>query len=138
MFILNKKTKVIQECRNQDVIKMCKRDTKNYAVANTRAELETMSSQEPQKQPENTKAKENSTKEPKGAPEGKTESQAAADEAPKNADGQDTWKELQEEEKLAALEAKKVEELRKIAKAEGIQGYANMSKDTLVAMIMNH
>ena len=38
----------------------------------------------------------------------------------------------------AALEAKKVDELRKIAKNEGIQGYSNMSKDTLVAMIMNH
>ena len=41
-------------------------------------------------------------------------------------------------EKKAALEGKKVDELRKIAKSEGIQGYGNMSKDTLVEIIMNH
>lgn len=29
-------------------------------------------------------------------------------------------------------------DLRVIAKEKGIQGYANMNKDTLVAMIMNH
>ena len=42
------------------------------------------------------------------------------------------------DERLAELNGKKVAELREIAKGMGIQGYANMNKDTLVAMIMNH
>lgn len=42
------------------------------------------------------------------------------------------------DERLTELNGKKVAELREIAKGMGIQGYANMNKDTLVAMIMNH
>lgn len=156
MFILNKNTKIIQECHNKDVIKVCSKDAKNYAVAATRAELEGKASQEAQKQPENGTPEENTNQEQNGAPEGtqegqggNSEGQQAAGSAPENtqgtdpentqqAAGQDNWKELPEEEKFAALDAKKVDELRKIAKAEGIQGYSNMTKDTLVAMIMNH
>ncbi len=39
MYILNKKTKVVQECRNKDIIKICKKDTDMYQVAATREEL---------------------------------------------------------------------------------------------------
>lgn len=139
MFILNKNTKVIQECNNSDVIKMCRKDTKNYAVAETKEELEGKAFQEPQEEPKNTEPEGNTNEEQKGAPEGNSEGQAVGNEPEsKKEEGQESWKELPEEEKLAALESKKVEELRKIAKAEGIQGYGNMSKDTLVAMIMNH
>ena len=139
MFILNKNTKVIQECSNADVIKICRKDTKNYTVAETKEELEGKASQEPQEEPKNTEPEGNTTEEKKEAPEGKSEGQEVEKEPEsKQEEGQDGWKELPEEEKLAALESKKVEELRKIAKAEGIQGYGNMSKDTLVAMIMNH
>ena len=45
---------------------------------------------------------------------------------------------LSEEEQIKKLETMKVSELREIAKTKGIQGYANMNKDTIVAMIMNH
>ena len=31
-WIYNKKTKVLTECRNNDVIKICKKDTERYAV----------------------------------------------------------------------------------------------------------
>ena len=37
-----------------------------------------------------------------------------------------------------ALNERKVAELKIIAKERGIQGYANMDKQTLVAMILNH
>lgn len=74
------------------------------------------------------------------------EGQDAGSEVKKNAEeintedaaGQGAWKDLPDAEKKAALEGKKVDELRKIAKSEGIQGYGNMSKDTLVEIIMNH
>lgn len=38
----------------------------------------------------------------------------------------------------AALQAMNVETLRKVAKSKGIQGYGNMNKETLIAMILNH
>lgn len=142
MFILNKNTNVIQECVNRDVIKVCEKDTKNYVVAATKEELAAVSSQEPQEEPGNNMDEEEQGKAPEGIqgaqnndPEGQQNSEQ---KEPEGTEGQDNWKELPEEEKVAALEAKKVDELRKIAKAEGIQGYANMNKDTLIAMIMNH
>lgn len=156
MFILNKNNQQIQECHNSDVIKVCIKDTKNYAVAATKEELAAVAAGMAQNQPEMKQGEENINKEQKTDPEGtqagqggtSDEQQAAGGagdntqstdpENTQQADGQDDWKNLPEEEKLAALEAKKVDELRKIAKAEGIQGYGNMNKDTLVAMIMNH
>lgn len=155
MFILNKNNQQIQECHNSDVIKVCTKDTKNYAVAATKEELAAVAAGMAQNQPEMKQDEENINKEQKTDPEGtqagqgtNPEGQQAAGNAPAGNQGTDpegtqqeadnTWKTLPEEEKLAALEAKKVDELRKIAKAEGIQGYGNMNKDTLVAMIMNH
>lgn len=95
---------------------------------------------------QNASGEENITGKEKEANQGTQEGQAGNTEGQKepegsnneDAAGQDAWKELPEAEMQAALEAKKVDELRKIAKNEGIQGYANMNKDTLVAMIMNH
>lgn len=152
MFILNKNNQQIQECHNSDVIKVCTKDTKNYAVAATKEELAAVAAGMAQIQPEMKQGEENINKEQKTDPEGTQEGQGgtsdgdagagkqegANDEGKGDEAGQDDWKALPEEEKLAALEAKKVDELRKIAKAEGIQGYGNMNKDTLVAMIMNH
>nr|DAG14605.1 MAG TPA: HeH/LEM domain [Caudoviricetes sp.] len=153
MFILNRNNMQIQECHNSDVIKVCTKDTKNYAVAATKEELETAAGMA-QKQPETNKDEENinggQKTDPEGTqggnPEGTNQQQGTNEngqgndpEKAQQQNGQgDKWKNLPEEEKLAALEAKKVDELRKIAKAEGIQGYGNMTKDTLVAMIMNH
>lgn len=139
MFILNRNNMQIQECHNSDVIKVCTKDTKNYAVAATKEELETAAGMA-QKQPETNEAEENINGGQKTDPEGTQGGQGGNPEGTnqqQNGQG-DEWKNLPEEEKLAALEAKKVDELRKIAKAEGIQGYGNMTKDTLVAMIMNH
>ena len=148
MFILNKNSKQIQECHNSDAIKACAKDTKNYAVADTKEKLAEVAAEMAQILAEKGAVEENINEKQKEGSEGIQEGQNNTPEGKQveeNAEGNDQqaagqgdWKKLPEEEKLAALEVKKVDELRKIAKAEGIQGYGNMNKDTLVAMIMNH
>lgn len=153
MFILNKKTGNIQECHNADAVKACRKDADRYLVAATREELEGKAANKPQEGLRKSEAGEN-TKEPeKAAPEaaekateGKEEKQAAGTGEEKQAGaGEEKTGQGGEDplngagdERLAELNGKKVAELREIAKGMGIQGYANMNKDTLVAMIMNH
>lgn len=167
MFILNKSNGNIQECHNADAIKVCRKDTDHYAVAATKEELEGKAANKPQDGPKKQEAGEN-TKEPgKAAPEGAEELREGKEEQQatrvntEGGDGQQagTGEETGQEtgageekpgqggedplngagdERLAELNGKKVAELREIAKGMGIQGYANMNKDTLVAMIMNH
>lgn len=159
MFILNKKTGNIQECHNEDAVKACKKDTDRYLVAATREELEGKAANKPQKSLKESEVGEN-TKEPeKAAPEGAEkategkEGQQAAGTGDGEGSGNGEEQQAGEEktgqggedplngagdERLAELNGKKVAELREIAKGMGIQGYANMNKDTLVAMIMNH
>ena len=153
MFILNKKTGNIQECHNADAGKACRKDADRYLVAATREELEGKAANKPQEGLRKSEAGEN-TKEPeKAAPEaaekateGKEEKQAAGTGEEKQAGaGEEKTGQGGEDplngagdERLAELNGKKVAELREIAKGMGIQGYANMNKDTLVAMIMNH
>lgn len=161
MFILNKKTGNIQECHNADAVKACRKDADRYLVAATREELEGKAANKPQEGLKKSEAGEN-TKEPeKAAPEaaekateGKEEKQAAGTgDGEKAGAGEEKQAGAGEEktgqggedplngagdERLAELNGKKVAELREIAKGMGIQGYANMNKDTLVAMIMNH
>ncbi|GFI57670.1 hypothetical protein IMSAG025_01110 [Muribaculaceae bacterium] len=161
MFILNKKTGNIQECHNADAIKVCRKDTDHYAVAATKEELEGKAANKPQNGPEKPEAGENTNTPEKAAPEGAeklTEGNGEQQAAGGNAEGGEKQQEgsgkpeegAGEEktgndplngagdERLAELNGKKVAELREIAKGMGIQGYANMNKDTLVAMIMNH
>ena len=161
MFILNKKTGNIQECHNADAVKACRKDADRYLVAATREELEGKAANKPQEGLRKSEAGEN-TKEPeKAAPEaaekateGKEEKQAAGTgDGEKAGTGEEKQAGAGEEktgqggedplngagdERLAELNGKKVAELREIAKGMGIRGYANMNKDTLVAMIMNH
>ena len=161
MFILNKKTGNIQECHNADAVKACRKDADRYLVAATREELEGKAANKPQEGLKKSEAGGN-TKEPeKAAPEaaekateGKEEKQAAGTgDGEKAGTGEEKQAGAGEEktgqggedplngagdERLAELNGKKGAELREIAKGMGIQGYANMNKDTLVAMIMNH
>ena len=65
MFILNKKSGMITECNNADVIKTCKKDA-NYEVKENREDFE---AQEPQKEPEKVTPKETITEEKKTSPE---------------------------------------------------------------------
>lgn len=152
MFILNKKNGNIQECHNADAIKVCRKDTDHYAVAATKEELEGKAANKPQNVPkkqgagENTKEPEKATPEAaEGLKEGNEEQQAGTGEGKEPGAGEEKPGQGGEDplngagdERLAELNGKKVAELREIAKGMGIQGYANMNKDTLVAMIMNH
>ncbi|PPK80623.1 Rho termination factor-like protein [Lacrimispora xylanisolvens] len=51
MFIRNKKSKLIQECSNKDVIKICLKDVENYEVTEVNPEEFTNSEKVPE--PEN-------------------------------------------------------------------------------------
>jgi len=123
MFILNKKAGVIQECNNNDVIKVCKKDTEHYAVAETKEKL-TATAKEPQKHGENIAVSESNPESVTG--QGEHEEQSGADFLNSG------------DQQFTVLNAKNVKELRKIAKEKGIPGYENMNKDTLIAIIMNH
>lgn len=161
MFILNKKTGNIQECHNADAVKACRKDADRYLVAATREELEGKAANKPQEGLRKSEAGENTKETEKAAPEaaekateGKEEKQAAGTgDGEKAGAGEEKQAGAGEEktgqggedplngagdERFAELNGKKVAELREIAKGMGIQGYANMNKDTLVAMIMNH
>lgn len=128
MFILNKMSNMITECTHKDVIEVCRKDEKHYAVAKTKEELLGIH-QEPQGEPEKVEGKELEPEGEEKAPEGSEElTEGNAMNAPEEA------KELTEEE----LNAKTVKDLRELAKDAGIQGYANMNKETLVQMILNH
>lgn len=121
MFILNKKAGVIQECNNNDVIKVCKKDTEHYAVAETKEELTATAKEQ---HGENIAVSESNPKSVTG--QGEHEEQSGADSLNSG------------DQQFSVLNAKNVKELRKIAKEKGIQGYENMNKDTLIAIIMNH
>ena len=128
MFILNKASNMITECNHPDVIKVCTSDAKHYAVAKTKEEL-LGKHQEPQEEPEKVEGEELEPEGKENEPEGtENATEGNAMNTPEAAG------ELTEEE----LTAKTVKDLREIAKDAGIQGYANMNKETLVQMILNH
>lgn len=137
MFILNKKSGVITECSNADVIKTCKKDA-NYEVKES---VEAFNAQKSQDEPKKEEPKETITENEKTSPEGTKKPEE--DETDTTSNGGKTEEEPEGEkdpegEGEEQLRAKTVADLRTIAKEKGIQGYANMNKDTLVAMIMNH
>lgn len=135
MFILNKKSGVITECSNADVIKTCKRDA-NYEVEES---IEAFNAQKPQEEPKKVEPKETITKEEKTTPEGTEEPEKdETDETSNDEKAEEEPEGEKDPEGEEQLRAKTVADLRTIAKEKGIQGYANMNKDTLVAMIMNH
>lgn len=141
MFILNKKTGNVQECHNNDAIKACKKDTDNYAVSERREDLVKKAAEEPKKEPEKAEVGDSShdtEKADSGATESTQEGKNEEGEEQKAAEeGKQAAGEAGEPDE-AALQAMNVPTLREIAKSKGIQGYGNMNKGTLVAMILNH
>lgn len=114
MFILNKKNGVITECNNEDVINHCKKHSDEYAVGKKPEELKGNAVPVPDEEPE------------------EIEAEAIEPEE----------EEIEEEEAEPEAEVDystlSVAELRKVAKEKGIQGYANMNKETLVEVIKAH
>ena len=119
MFILNKKNGVITECNNEDVIEHCKKHSDEYAVGKKLEELKSDAGPVPDEEPEEIEAEAIEPEEEEIAKE-----------------------EIEEEEAEPEAEVDystlSVAELRKVAKEKGIQGYANMNKETLVEVIKAH
>lgn len=141
MFILNKKTGTVQECHNNDAIKACKKDTDNYAVSERREDLPKKHAEEPEKGHKKEAAGNSSPDTTKGDSEAAEGAQNGENE---EGEGQQETEEGKQaageagEPDEAALQAMNVATLREMAKSKGIQGYGNMNKGTLVAMILNH
>lgn len=145
MFILNKKTGTVQECHNNDAIKACRKDAENYAVSERCEDLVQKPAEEPKKEevgnssPDTTKADSGAAEGAQNGENGEGEGQQAAGEGQQAADeGKQVAGEGAGELDEAALQAMNVATLREMAKSKGIQGYGNMNKGTLVAMILNH
>lgn len=149
MFILNKQSKIIQECNNQDVIKICMNDSEGFAVAETREALmnpENASEKAANKaeSKKNDKANEIAEAEKKAQEEANKATQEASDNAEEGAEvktdseGSEVVEDPDQKSMQEKYEAMNVESLRAIAKEKKIQGYGNMNKATLVAVIMAH
>lgn len=137
MWIRNKATNTLQEIHNADVIKICKKEPEKYELSE-----EYPGDNEAVKAAAEKKAKE--------------EAEKAAKEAEEKAKAEEEAKKAEEEAAQAAAQAAaggegagsdanpedyanmKLNDLRKIAKEKGIQGYNNMDKATLVAVIQAH
>ena len=124
MWIRNKVTNTLQEIHNMDVIKICQKEPDKYEVTE---------------------------KHPVSAPEALATSQGednnATDKGADNKDAvsdSDTGNESESDIQTAKSDenvdysAMKLNDLRKIAKEKGIQGYSNMDQATLVAVIQAH
>lgn len=122
MFILNKKSGVISEVSNEDVIGHCKKHSDEYAVAEKAEELTGAAA--PAENP--------APADPEPEDPEKDSDDAAGDPV---ADPEDEESESTEETDYAAMS---VADLRKVAKEKGIQGYANMNKETLIEVIKAH
>lgn len=122
MLILNKKSGVISEVSNEDVIGHCKKHSDEYAVADTAEELTGAAA--PAENP--------APADPEPEDPEKDSDDAAGDPV---ADPEDEEPESTEETDYAAMS---VADLRKVAKEKGIQGYANMNKETLIEVIKAH
>lgn len=137
MWIRNKVTNTLQEIHNADVIKICKKEPEKYEL-----------SEEYPGDNEEVKAAAQAAAEKKA----EEEAEKAAKEAEAKAKAKGAAKKVEEEAAQAAAGGegagndatpedyanKKINDLRKIAKEKGIQGYNNMDKATLVAVIQAH
>lgn len=130
MWIRNKVTGTLQEIHNADVIKVCKKEPDKYEL-----------SEEYSGDNEKVKAA------AQAAAEKKTEEEAKAEEAAKVAEEAAAQAVAQavagsegsgNDAGAVNYEEMKLNDLRKIAKEKGIQGYNNMDKATLIAVIQAH
>lgn len=133
MWIRNKVTNTLQEIHNADVIKICKKEPEKYELSEeypgdneeVKAAAEKKAEEEAEKAAKEAEAKAKA----KGAAK-KVEEEAAQAAAGGEGAGNDATPE--------DYANKKINDLRKIAKEKGIQGYNNMDKATLAAVIQAH
>ena len=137
MWIRNKVTNTLQEIHNADVIKICKKEPEKYELSEeypgdnkevkvaAQAAAEKKTEEEAEKAAEEAEAKEAAKK---------AEEEAAQAAAQAAAGGEEAGNDVTPED-YANM---KINNLRKIAKEKGIQGYNNMDKATLVAVIQAH
>ena len=120
MWIRNKVTNTLQEIHNMDVIRICQKDTDKYEVTQNHPDSEPealATSHDEAKDIENTMT-ENEDDNSKAVSEPDTESET--------------------ENNNADYSSMKLNDLRKLAKEKGIQGYMNMDQATLAAVIAAH
>ena len=137
MWIRNKVTNTLQEIHNADVIKICKKEPEKYELseeypgdnkevkAAAQAAAEKKTEEEAEKAAKEAEAKE-------AAKKAEEEAARAADQAAAGGEGAGNDAIPEDYANM------KINDLRKIAKEKGIQGYNNMDKATLVAVIQAH
>jgi hypothetical protein len=135
MWIRNKVTNTLQEIHNADVIKICKKEPEKYELSeeypgdNEEVKAAAQAAAEKKAEEEAEKAAKEAKAKAEGAAK-KVEEEAAQAAAGGEGAGNDATPE--------DYANKKINDLRKIAKEKGIQGYNNMDKATLVAVIQAH
>ncbi len=142
MWIRNKVTSTLQEIHNADVIKVCKKEPDKYELSeeypgdNEKVKAAAQAAAEKKAEEEAAKAAKEAEEKAKAEEAAKAAEEAAAQAAAQAAAaggegaGNDAGAVNYEEMKL--------NDLRKIAKEKGIQGYNNMDKATLIAVIQAH
>lgn len=137
MWIRNKVTGTLQEIHNADVIKVCKKEPDKYELSEeypgnnekmkvaAQAAAEKKAAEEAEKAAKEAEEKAKAEEAAKAAEEAAAQAAAGGEGAGTNA-GAVNYEEM------------KLNDLRKIAKEKGIQGYSNMDKATLIAVIQAH
>lgn len=143
MWIRNKATGTLQEIHNADVIKVCKKEPDKYELSeeypgdNEKVKAVAQTAAEKKAEEEAAKAAKEAEEKAKAEEAAKAAEEAAAQaatQAAAAAGGEGTGNDAG----AVNYEEMKLNDLRKIAKEKGIQGYNNMDKATLIAVIQAH
>lgn len=138
MWIRNKVTGTLQEIHNADVIKVCKKEPDKYELSeeypgdNEKVKAAAQAAAEKKAAEEAEKAAKEAEEKAKSEEAAKAAEEAAAQAAAAGGEGAGT------NAGAANFEEMKLNDLRKVAKEKGIQGYNNMDKATLIAVIQAH
>lgn len=141
MWIRNKVTGTLQEIHNADVIKVCKKEPDKYELSeeypgdNEKVKAAAKAAAEKKAEEEAAKAAKEAEEKTKAEEEAKAAEEAAAQAAAQAAAGGEG---AGNNAGAVNYEEMKLNDLRKIAKEKGIQGYNNMDKATLIAVIQAH
>lgn len=141
MWIRNKVTGTLQEIHNADVIKVCKKEPDKYELSeeypgnNEKMKVAAQAAAEKKAAEEAEKAAKEAEEKAKAEEAAKAAEEAAAQAAAQAAAGGEG---AGTNAGAVNYEEMKLNDLRKIAKEKGIQGYNNMDKATLIAVIQAH